>query len=216
MDAMLLLAGDHAGFRRDLRELLGSNGLVVSGEASNGPSAVRFARQFKPDLTLIDLSLPEMGGVDATQAIVDADPNARILILAGSGDDEREVLDALLAGACGYLLKDADAAEIVAGVRAAVEGDSMISPAMATRLVARLHEERRRECVPAPPELPPLTRRERDVLRLLAQGHENSAIAAELVISRATVKTHIAHLLAKLGLDNRVQAAVFAVRHGIT
>ena len=216
MVAMLLLAGDHAGFRRDLCDLLARNGLVVGGEASNGPSAVRLARQFKPALTLIDLSIPDMGGVDATQAIVDEDPNARILILAGSSDDEREVLDALLAGACGYLLRDAEAAEIVAGVRAAVEGDSMISPAMATRLVARLHEERRGECVPAPHELPPLTRREREVLRLLAQGHENSAIAAELVISRATVKTHIAHLLAKLGLDNRVQAAVFAVRHGLT
>jgi DNA-binding NarL/FixJ family response regulator len=213
---MLLLAGDHAGFRRDLRKLLGSNGLLVAGEASNGSSAVRLARQFKPDLTLIDLSLPDMGGVDATQAIVDHDPNARILILARSADDEREVLDALLAGACGYLLKNADAAEIVAGVRAAVEGDAMIAPAMATRLVARLHEERRRECVPAPCELPPLTRREREVLRLLAQGRENSAIAAELVISRSTVKSHIAHLLAKLDLDNRVQAAVFAVRHGIT
>jgi DNA-binding NarL/FixJ family response regulator len=213
---MLLLAGDHAGFRRDLRKLLGSNGLLVAGEASNGSSVVRLARQFKPDLTLIDLSLPDMGGVDATQAIVDHDPNARILILARSADDEREVLDALLAGACGYLLKDAEAAEIVAGVRAAVEGDAMIAPAMATRLVARLHEERRRECVPAPRELPPLTRREREVLRLLAQGRENSAIAAELVISRSTVKTHIAHLLAKLDLDNRVQAAVFAVRHGIT
>ena len=213
---MLLLAGDHAGFRRDLRKLLGSNGLLVAGEASNGASAVRLARQFKPDLTLIDLSLPDMGGVDATQAIVDDDPNARILILARSADDEREVLDALLAGACGYLLKDAEADEIVAGVRAAVEGDAMISPAMATRLVARLHEERRRECVPASPELPPLTRREREVLRLLAQGRENSAIAAELVISSSTVKTHIAHLLAKLNLDNRVQAAVFAVRHGIT
>ena len=157
-----------------------------------------------------------MGGVDATQAILDEDPNARILILARSADeDEREVLDGLLVGACGYLFKDAAEAELIAGVRAAVEGDTVISPAIATRLVARLREQRRRERVQAQPKPPPLTRRERDVLRLLAQGCENSAIADELLISRATVKTHVAHLLRKLGLDNRVQAAVFAVRHGI-
>jgi DNA-binding NarL/FixJ family response regulator len=217
MDAMrLLLADNHTTFRRELRELLERHCVVVAGEAPNGSGAIRLARELKPDLTVIDLSIPDMGAVDATQAIVDADPNARILILARSADeDEREVLDAVLAGACGYLFKDAEADEIVAGVRAAVEGDAMISPAIATRLVARLREQRRRERVQAPPTPPPLTRRERDILRLLARGRENSAIAAELVISPATVKTHVAHLLKKLGLDNRVQAAVFAVRQGI-
>jgi DNA-binding NarL/FixJ family response regulator len=217
MDAMrLLLADNHTTFRRELRELLERHGVVVVGEAPNGSGAIRLARELKPDLTVIDLSIPDMGAVDATQAIVDADPNARILILARSADeDEREVLDAVLAGACGYLFEDAEADEIVAGVRAAVEGDAMISPAIATRLVARLREQRRRERVQAPPTPAPLTRRERDILRLLARGRENSAIAAELVISPATVKTHVAHLLKKLGLDNRVQAAVFAVRQGI-
>jgi DNA-binding NarL/FixJ family response regulator len=211
----LLLGDDQTTFRRELRQLLEDHQMVVAGEASDGSTLVRLARELKPDLTVIDLSIPELGGVDATQAIVDQDPNARILILARSADDdEREVLDALLAGACGYLLKGAEAAEIVAGIQTAGKGDAMISPATATHLVARLREQRRYEGLQARLD-PPLTRREREILRLLAQGRENSAIAAELVISRATVKTHVAHVLHKLGLENRVQAAVFAVRHGI-
>jgi DNA-binding NarL/FixJ family response regulator len=212
----LLLADDRTTGPGDLRELLRGSGFVVAGQAPNGASAIRLARELKPDLTLIDLSMPDAGGVDATQAIVDADPNARILILARSADDdEREVLDALLAGACGYLFKDSPEAEIVAGVRAAATGDTLVSPAMAMRLVALLREQRVRERVQAPPKSPPLTRRECEILRLLAEGRENKAIAAELVISPATVKTHVAHLLRKLRLDNRVQAAVFAVLHGI-
>ena len=175
---------------------------------------MRLARELQPDVTVMDLSMPGMDGVQATQAILDEDPGARILVLTLSAEGD-EVLDVLLAGACGYLLKDAEVAEIVAGVRAAAAGDAMISPAVATRLVARLREQRRNERVQAPPKPPPLTPRERDILQLLAQGRENSAIAAELVISPATVKTHVAHLLDKLSLDNRVQAAVFAVRHDV-
>lgn len=215
MRMRLLLADDHALFRRDLRQLLEDDGFAIVGEAPDGMSAVRLARQVRPDVTVIDVSIPGMDAAEATQAIVDDDPSARVLVLTVSADEDKEALDALLAGACGYLLKDADAAEIVAGVRAAAAGDSMISPAVATRLVSRLREKRRAERVAAPPKPPPLTSRERDILKLLAQGRENSAIANELVISPATVKTHVAHLLDKLGLDNRVQAAVFAVRHGI-
>ena len=210
----LLLADDHTLFRRGLRELLEGYGFDVIGEASNGSSAVRLARELRPDVTVMDLSMPGMSGVEATQAILEEDRGARILVLTISAGEE-EVLDALLAGACGYLLKDAEVAEIVTGVRAAAAGDTMISPPVATRLVGRLREQRRTERVQASTELPPLTVRERDILRLLTQGRQNSVIAAELVISRATVKTHVAHLLDKLGLDNRVQAAVFAVRHGI-
>jgi DNA-binding NarL/FixJ family response regulator len=210
----LLLADDHTLFRRGLRELLEGYGFSVIGEAPNGSSAVRLARELRPDVIVMDLSMPGMTGVEATQAILDEDPGARILVLTISVEEE-QVLDALLAGACGYLLKDAEVAEIVAGVRAAVAGDTMISPTVATRLVSRLRDQRRSERVEAPPKPPPLTSRERDILKLLAQGRENSAIANELVISPATVKTHVAHLLDKLGLENRVQAAVFAVRHGI-
>jgi two-component system nitrate/nitrite response regulator NarL len=210
----LLLADDHTLFRRGLRELLEGYGFGVIGEASNGSSAVRLARELRPDVIVMDLSMPGMSGVEATEAILEEDRGARILVLTISAGEE-EVLDALLAGACGYLLKDAEVAEIVAGVRAAAAGDTTISPAVATRLVGRLRAQRRTERLQALTKLAPLTVRERDILRLLAQGRQNSVIAAELVISRATVKTHVAHLLDKLGLDNRVQAAVFAVRHGI-
>jgi DNA-binding NarL/FixJ family response regulator len=210
----ILLADDHTLFRRGLRRLLEEHGFTVVGEAPNGASAVQLARALRPDLTIMDLSMPEMDGIEATQEIIDDDPGARILAMTVTASEE-EVLDVLMAGACGYFVKSADGEEIVAAVLAAVAGDAMISPAVATRLVGRLREQRRHERVQAPPKPPPLTNRERDILRLLAQGRENSAIAAELVISPATVKTHVAHLLDKLGLDNRVQAAVFAVRHGI-
>ena len=142
----LLLADDHTLFRRGLRELLEGYGFAVIGEAPSGTSAVRLARELRPDVTVMDLSMPGMGGVEATQAILEEDPTARILVLTISADEE-EVLDALLAGACGYLLKDAEVAEIVAGVRAAAAGDAMISPAVATRLVLRLREQRRNERV---------------------------------------------------------------------
>jgi DNA-binding NarL/FixJ family response regulator len=210
----LLIADDHAGFRHRLRRILEDAGLTVVGEASTGAAAVRLARGLEPDLTVMDMSMPQMGGAEATHHILDEDPGARILVLTISAEGD-DVLEALLAGARGYLLKDAEDDEIVAGVRAAVAGDSIISPSVATRLVSRVREERRAERVMVLPKPPPLTARERDILRLLAQGRENSAIAAELVISPATVKTHVAHLLDKLDLDNRVQAAVFAVRHGI-
>jgi len=212
----LLLADHDTTDRRVLRELLERYGILVAGEASDGLGVIGLARELKPDLTLIELAIPGMRADEAVQAIVDADRNARVVLLAGSpADDERELLDGLLAGACGYLFKDAPAAETIAGIRVAIEGDTTVSPAIVTSLIGRLREQRRREREQSLPKPPPLTRRERDVLRLLAQGRENSAIAAELFISRATVKTHVAHLLDKLGLDNRVQAAVFAVRHRI-
>jgi DNA-binding NarL/FixJ family response regulator len=212
----LLLADQDPTGQRELRDLLGGSGFVVVGQAADRSSVIRLARELKPSLTLIDLSMPDGSGVEATQAIVDEDPNARILILARSDDDEREVLDALVAGACGYLFKDLqDEDEIVAAVQAAVEGDTIVSPAMVMRLIGELREQRRRERVQAPPKPPPLTSRQLDVLRLIAQGRENSAIATELSISPSMVKLHVAHLLKTLGLKNRVQAAVFAVRHRI-
>ena len=206
----LLLAHDDQPLRRDLRQMLAGFGFDVVAEAPHFDAA-RMARRVRPDVTVIDLS---NGAVEAVEEIIDNDPTAQVLAIAESEEDE-EVLDALLAGASGYVLGNAAAAEIVAGVRAAAAGDALVSPAVATRLVLRLREQRRAERVAAPPKPPPLTARERDILKLLAQGRENSAIASELVISPATVKTHVAHLLDKLDLDNRVQAAVFAVRHGI-
>ena len=213
---MLLLADEHTEFRRDLRALLERHGFVVAGEASNGIGAIRLARELRPELSVIDLKLPHSGGADVAEAIVDDDPNARVLVLAGSnGLDQRDLLDAMLAGACGYVHKDGEPAEIVAAVRGALVSESRFAVAMAGRLLALLRDQRRRERLQQPRVSPSLTTREREVLRLIAEGRDNSAIAAELVISPATVKTHVAHLLEKLKLDNRVQAAVFAVRHGL-
>jgi DNA-binding NarL/FixJ family response regulator len=155
-----------------------------------------------------------MNGVQAIERIIGADPHARILVLTITAE-EHEVLDALLAGACGYLLKDALSAEIVAGVRAAAAGESMISPRIAGRLVVRLREVAREEAARAYELDADLTLREVEVLRLMADGKENSAIAAELYISPNTVKNHVASILAKLKLDNRIQAAVAAVKCGI-
>src|SRR5215208_2103104 len=211
---MLLLASHDNTFARDLRVLLENNGFEVGAEARSGVGAIRMARMRAPALTLVDLAIPDLGGVEVAETIVREEPEARVLVLARSAAlDERTVLDALLAGACGYLYKDAAAEELVAGVRAALEQGATISPAMVTRLVAQLRDERAARTVPEPP--PELTPRECEVLRLVAQGQENSAIAAELRISRATVKSHVARVLDKLGLENRVQAAVFAVRHGL-
>jgi DNA-binding NarL/FixJ family response regulator len=210
----VLLADDHVLFRSGLRRLLEGFGFDVVGEASNGGAAIELAHELNPDVTVMDLNMNGVGGIGATQAIVDANPSARVLIVTiTAGDDE--ILDALIAGACGYMLKDAPATELVAALRAAADGDATITPAVTARLLERLRAQVIAQRVDPPPKPPPLTARERDILRLLAKGRENAAIAAELTISPATVKSHVAHLLAKLGLENRVQAAVFAVRHEI-
>jgi DNA-binding NarL/FixJ family response regulator len=183
------------------------------GEASNGKAAVQLVRELRPDVVVMDFSMPMMDGVEATRAILEEDPSARVLMLTISAD-EAPVLDAMLAGACGYQLKDASAADLVHGVRAAANGQSLISPRIAAHLVKRL-----RETNPAEPEVEEettdLTTREVEILRLVAEGKENSQIAGELYISPKTVKNHVASILGKLAIENRVQAAVFAVRTGI-
>ena len=213
---MLLLADEHAQFRRDLRSLLEGQGFAVAAEASDGASAVRLARRLRPALSVIDLKLPHSGGADVAEAILEENPKARVLVLAGPAAlDRRDVLDAMIAGACGYVAKDARPAEMIAAVRGALVSEPRFSVTMAARLLTLLRDQHRRERLERPPLSRALTTREREVLRLIAEGRDNAAIASELVISQATVKTHVAHVLKKLGLDNRVQAAVFAVRHGL-
>jgi len=211
----LLLVEDHALFRRGLRRLLEGKGFDVVGEAANGKAAVALAGELEPDVIVMDLSMPVMSGVEAIERIVAMNPEARILVLTISAGED-EVLDALVAGACGYVLKDARAEEIVAGVRAATAGDSVISPRIANRLVARLRDESRaRPFLAFDSVYTGLTEREVQILRLIADGKENSAIARELYISPKTVKNHVASILGKLEIDNRVQAAVVAVRSGL-
>ena len=208
----MVLVEDHVLYRRGLRRLLEQHDIDVVGEASHGRAAVQLASELRPDVIVTDLSMPLMCGVEAIGRIVAADPDARIVVLTVTGEDD-EVLDALLAGACGYLLKDASADEVVAAVHAALAGDSMISPRIAGRLVARLRETGRSR---AERELDvDLTTREVEVLKLIAHGKENSAIAQELYISPKTVKNHVASILEKLAIENRIQAAVAAVKSGL-
>jgi DNA-binding NarL/FixJ family response regulator len=208
----VVLVEDHVLYRRGLTRLLEQHDIDVVGEASHGRAAVQLASELRPDVIVTDLSMPLMSGVEAIGRIVAADPDARIVVLTVTGEDD-EVLDALLAGACGYLLKDASADEVVAAVHAALAGDSMISPRIAGRLVARLRETGRSR---AERELDvDLTTREVEVLKLIAHGKENSAIAQELYISPKTVKNHVASILEKLAIENRIQAAVAAVKSGL-
>jgi DNA-binding NarL/FixJ family response regulator len=207
----VLLVDDHTMLRHGLRETLQGRGFEIVGEASNGRSGAQLALELKPDVTVMDLDMPQMDGIEATRAIVAADSAARVLMLTISPDED-DVLDALVAGACGYLLKTAQPDEVVRAIAAAHVGDSTISPRVAARLVERLRDGAVR---PAPPPTTTLTPRELEILRLIAEGRENGEIAEMLVISPSTAKNHVAHVLDKLGMENRVQAAVYAVRTGL-
>jgi DNA-binding NarL/FixJ family response regulator len=208
----VLLVDDHDLFRRGLRELLAEQGFDIVGEASSGEVAITLAARYEPDVVVMDLRMPGIGGVEATRQIRERVLSSRILVLTiASG--EAEVNDAIVAGASGYLLKDAAPEEIAAGVRAAAAGEASVSPSVAAGLLDRIrHGSHGR---PAGEALPALTERELEVLRLLGRGMSNADIAAELQITVATVKNHVASILAKLALDNRTEAAVYAARRGL-
>jgi DNA-binding NarL/FixJ family response regulator len=207
----VLLVDDHELFRVGLRELLEEAGFEVD-DAESGEAAVHRCRSVRPDVVVMDMNMPGMSGIEATRRIRDAHPDATVLMLTVAADDER-VLGAIRAGAIGYLLKEARLAEIVAGVEAAAAGRSPIAPGVAGALVASVREDAGRR--PPRPETATLTDRERAVLALLAQGHDNREIASRLFVSPSTVKNHISSVLEKLGVENRVQAAAFAARHGL-
>lgn len=208
----VLLAEDHALFRQGLRELLDTAGLSVIGEASDGVNAVRLARELRPDVVVMDLNMPRMDGIDATSEIMKSERPPVVLVLTVSTTND-DVLDAIAAGAAGYLLKDADADEIVGAVRAASAGSSPLSPTIAGAVVRRVREQSTH--MEQPEDLLALSEREREILRLVAQGRDNTEIAQELYLSPSTVKNHVSSILEKLGVDSRVQAAVRAARAGI-
>ena len=210
----VLIADDHRLFRHGLRTMLEHHGIDVVADAVDGEQALRLVAEVRPDVVLMDLTMPKLDGVEATRRIVAADPAACVLVLTGS--EGTDVLDALLAGARGYLVKDAGMDRIAEAIHAAACGETALAPRVAGRLVDRLRalEAARAEEKVAPPPTP-LTARESDVLRLLACGRDNHAIAASLFISASTVKHHVTAILHKLGVENRVQAAVEAVRIGV-
>jgi len=192
--------------------LLEENGpLRVVGEAATGEGAVTQVREQAPDVVVMDLAMPGLGGVEATRLIIDEAPHTSVVVLTVS-EEASDVVDAIVAGACGYLLKSASIEELIAGIRAAAAGDALISPGIAGRLLTHVREQ----AVPASPSpSTQLSARELDVLKLVAEGKDNAEIAAELFISPKTVKNHISNILMKLQISNRIQAAVYAVRRGI-
>ena len=207
----VLLVDDHAVVREGLRNFLAlQDGLEIVGEASDGNEAIEQAERLEPDVILMDLVMPGLDGIGAMRQLRARSPSSRVIVLTSFLEDER-VLPAIQAGAAGYLLKNVEPAELARAIRAAHAGEAIIDPTTAARLVHAIADEAR----PRIEEPERLTRRERDVLELIARGRSNKRIALELGISEKTVKTHVGHLLAKLGVTDRTQAALMAVEEGL-
>ena len=212
MSIRVLVADDQSMVRAGFRMLLtGEQDIEVVAEASNGREAVAMAERFNPAVVLMDIRMPEIDGLEATRRILAANHAARILILTTFGLDEY-VYEALRAGASGFVLKDDPAEQLISAVRTVAAGNALLSPAITKRVIRQFTRIRR----PAPPkELGELTEREREILRLIATGLSNAEIGRELYISETTVKTHVTHILQKLGLRDRVQAVVLAYQAGL-
>jgi two-component system, NarL family, response regulator LiaR len=207
----VVVIDDHVLFRSGLRELLEQEEIRVLGEASTAEAGLEVIERHAPDVAIVDLNLPRMSGHEAIRQIATIAPRTQVLVLTISALGA-DVTDAILAGACGYLLKDASVGDIVAGVRAAAVGDSMVSPQMAKGLLDQLRKHESGEKRPA---VENLSAREKEVLRLVVDGKDNATIAQELFISPYTVKNHISNILLKLHVENRLQAAVCAVRDSL-
>jgi two-component system, NarL family, response regulator LiaR len=206
----VLVVDDHAIVREGLRWLMATEpGIDLIGEAADGVEAVAKAEELHPDVILMDLVMPRKGGIEAIDEIKARDPAARILVLTSFAEDE-QVFPAIRAGALGYLLKDTSPQALLRAIRDVHSGTPSMHPIVARKLIQELQR---------PPDLPPtaepLTEREVDVLRLVARGLSNDEIAARLVISERTARTHVSNILSKLHLANRTQAALYALREGL-
>jgi len=211
----VLIADDQALVRVGLRKILETEpDIAVVGEAADGEDAVTAARRVRPDVVLMDIRMPVLDGIEATRRIVSAQPGTRVLILTTFGLDGY-VYDALRAGASGFMLKDAPPEEIAAAVRIVASGEALLAPAVTRAVIEEFARQRPVAAPVEPPALAELTPREREVLGLLARGLSNPEICARLVISEATAKTHVARILQKLGLRDRVQAVIYAYESGV-
>ncbi len=212
----MLLVDDQALIRAGFRMILGTEeDIEVVGECADGTQAVDSARRLKPDVVLMDIRMPQMDGIEATRRILQADDDhvVRVLILTTFDLDEY-VYDALRAGASGFLLKDVPADQLADGLRVVAAGEALLAPSITRRLIEEFsHEARARPEKPA--ALDELTPRELEVFKLIARGMSNNEIARELVVSETTVKTHVARVLMKLGVRDRVQAVVLAYESGL-
>jgi DNA-binding NarL/FixJ family response regulator len=212
MSIRVLVADDQSMVRAGFRMLLaGEEDIEVVAEAGDGLEAVSKAARFDPNIVLMDIRMPELDGLQATQRILAANPAARILILTTFDLDEY-IYEGLRAGASGFVLKDDPPEQLIAAIRTVAAGDALLSPAVTKRVIKQFARPPR----PEPPKgLDELTAREREILRLIADGLSNAEIAGELYISDTTVKTHVTHIFQKLGLRDRVQAVVLAYQTGL-
>jgi two-component system, NarL family, nitrate/nitrite response regulator NarL len=210
----VLVADDHPLFRKGVASLLSEEpGFEVIGEASNGQEAIEKARDLMPDVILMDVSMPGVNGLEATQRIKQEIPYVRIVILTVS-DEDQNLFEAIKHGAQGYLLKKIDPQTLFRTLRGAMAGEAPLSRSMATKLLAEFGRQSRRASQPPTPT-GTLTEREKEVLGLLAAGKTNKEIAGALAIAENTVKNHLKNILEKLHLENRVQAATYALREGL-
>ena len=206
----VLIADDHVVVRKGIRALLATEpGIDVVGEAADGAEAVRAAAELSPDVILMDIVMPTVDGIEAVRRIMAAQPGSRILVLTSFATDD-QIFPALKAGALGYLLKDTGPEDLLQAIRQVHRGESSLHPTIARKVLQELSRPPQR-----PPTPDPLTEREVEVLRLVAQGRSNQEIARMLVVSEATVRTHVSSILSKLHLASRTQAALYALREGL-
>ena len=207
----VLIADDHTIVRRGIKALLAeTDDIQVVGEADNGLDAVRLSRQLEPDVILMDLFMPRMDVIDATRQVTARRPPARVLVLTSIVHDDK-VFSAIKAGAVGYLLKESEPAELLRSIHRIRQGEPALDRSIARKIMKEIQEK---SVIKPTPD--PLTAREFEVLQLLAKGLSNKEIAAQLVVSEVTIRTHISHLLSKLHVATRVQAALYALREGIS